>query len=147
MPGVASLQAQQYYAHPRNAFWPILAELLSVNWAEQYSQRILQLKAYPLVLWDVLQSCQREGSLDSAITRDLMVPNDIPALLKQFSDISFIGFNGASADRFFNQSVARNIDNLDCYKLVRLPSTSPAHASQSLQQKLEKWSVLKPYLN
>lgn len=146
MPGIASLNAQQYYAHPRNTFWPILSELLGVNWAPVYAQRIAQLKTFPIVLWDVLQSCQREGSLDANIAQDSYRPNDIPGLLKDYQDIHLIVFNGATAEKYFIQSVADNLENLDRYRRVKLPSTSPAHASKNLQQKLEDWRVIADYL-
>ena len=67
MPGIASLTEHQYYAHPRNAFWPIMAQLLDIEWSPVYSQRVSQLRQYPLILWDVLRACDRKGSLDSAI--------------------------------------------------------------------------------
>jgi TDG/mug DNA glycosylase family protein len=147
MPGIASLEVQQYYAHPRNAFWPIMAELLGITWEKDYQARIRQIKACPLVLWDVLQSCWREGSLDSSISSQQCYPNDISALLLQYPAIQFIGFNGTAAEKFFRQAVVHDIAGIERYELVRLPSTSPAYASKNRQQKLAEWRVLETYLN
>lgn len=142
MPGVASLKAQQYYAHPRNAFWPIMSELFSIQWAENYETRIEQIKALPLVLWDVLHFCQREGSLDANILQDDMQPNAIPRLLAEYPSISLVAFNGATSEKVFTQRVAKMIPDIQRLQRIRLPSTSPAHASQTLTQKTEAWSVI-----
>jgi hypoxanthine-DNA glycosylase len=145
MPGVASLEAQQYYAHPRNGFWPIMAELFGVDWAEDYADRIQQLSQLPVILWDVLKSCQREGSLDSDICSSEFEPNAIAPLLKQYDSVRLIAFNGATAEKFFRQRVVPLISDLQRFDLVRLPSTSPAHASKNRQQKLEEWRVITTY--
>lgn len=147
MPGVASLNAQQYYAHPRNAFWPILSELSGIEWAECYEARIEQVKTLPLVLWDVLRSCQREGSLDSDIDKDQLQPNKIPRLLQQYPSISVLAFNGATSERIFRQKVANSVPDIQRLQLIRLPSTSPAHASKTLQQKTHEWRVILGHLN
>lgn len=146
MPGVASLEAQQYYAHPRNAFWPIMAELLNVTWKEDYLQRLQQLQQHPVILWDVLRACRREGSLDSAIKRDEYLANDISGLLDIYRDVRLIVFNGATAEKFFRQSVVKTLPYSADLQFIRLPSTSPAHASKKLSQKLADWSVLEEYL-
>lgn len=142
MPGVESLQRQQYYAHPRNAFWPIMEQLFSVQWSEQYEDRIEQLKDLPLILWDVLKSCQREGSLDSSIKKDQLEANEIETLLRNYSTVKMIVFNGATAEKFFHRFVANDLINMDQYRLLRLPSTSPAHASMNFKQKLESWQSM-----
>ncbi len=142
MPGVASLEAQQYYAHPRNAFWPIMAELFAVQWSGDYARRVAQLRALPVILWDVLKSCSREGSLDTAIAAQDVEANAIPALLQQFPELALIAFNGATAERYFKRHVSSEINNRRAVQYVRLPSTSPAHASLSLEQKLAHWRVI-----
>lgn len=142
MPGIASLNAQQYYAHPRNAFWPIISDLFGIQWAENYESRIQQLKTLPLVLWDVLRSCHREGSLDADILQDDMQPNAIPQLLTEYPLISLIAFNGAMSEKVFRQRVANLIPDIQRLRLVRFPSTSPAHASQTLAQKTRAWSEI-----
>ena len=145
MPGVASLEAQQYYAHPRNGFWPIMARLFDVEWVEDYAARIEQLSQLPVILWDVLRSCRREGSLDADICSSEFEPNAIGRLLDHYDSLRLIAFNGATAEKFFRQQVAPSIPNLQRFELLRLPSTSPAHASLNLAQKLELWRVIVSY--
>ncbi len=145
MPGVASLEVQQYYAHPRNGFWPIMAELFDVEWASDYESRIEQLRQLPVILWDVLRSCRREGSLDAAICSSEFEPNAIAELLQQHDSLRLIAFNGATAEKFFRQRVAPEIADLERFELIRLPSTSPAHASKRLAQKLEDWRIILSY--
>ena len=147
MPGVKSLQVQQYYAHPRNAFWPIMSALFDIDWAVDYDTRIEQFKALPLALWDVLGACHREGSLDADISQEQLQVNPIDRLLQEHLGISLIVFNGATAERFFRQKAAESISNLHRYSLLKLPSTSPAHASRTLQQKLDEWQAIGKYLN
>ena len=145
MPGVASLELQQYYAHPRNGFWPIMAELFGVEWAPDYANRIEQLQQLPVILWDVLRSCRREGSLDAAICSSEFEPNAIAELLQRHTSVRLIAFNGATAEKFFRQQVAPDIPDLERFDLRRLPSTSPAHASKRLAQKLEDWRIILTY--
>ena len=146
-PGVASLEARQYYAHPRNAFWPIMAELFGVEWADSYAAKIKQFKELPLVLWDVLRSCQRDGSLDSDIAPDRLEPNAIAQLLFQYPSITLIVFNGAAAEKYFLQKVAESVQQFRRVELVRLPSTSPAHASKTRQQKIAEWAIIRAHLD
>ena len=146
MPGVKSLETQQYYAHPRNAFWPILSRLFDVNWAQDYEQRICQFKQLPLALWDVLQSCHRSGSLDSSIDKRGIEINDICGLLERYPGISLVAFNGTAAEQLFRRHVLKCLPENGTPDLLRLPSTSPAHASLNLVQKTEAWSVLVSYV-
>ncbi len=147
MPGVASLQAQQYYAHPRNTFWPIMSEIFEVEWAESYDARIAQFTRLPLALWDVLGSCHREGSLDADIRPDRLRANPIENLLDRFPGIFVIAFNGATAEKYFHQRIKSRIKEFARLELIRLPSTSPAHAALSRQKKLDAWRALTRYLN
>ena len=147
MPGVISLNQQQYYAHPRNQFWPIMSELLGIRWEHDYSKRIAQLKTQPLILWDVLRACQRAGSLDSAIAANDLIANDISGLLNSYPDISTIAFNGAAAEKYFRRLVQPHLAAGKQLKLVRLPSTSPANAAKSFQQKLLEWRLIKGSLS
>ncbi len=147
MPGVKSLQAQQYYAHPRNAFWPILSRLFDVQWPDDYGERIEQFRQLPLALWDVLRSCHRPGSLDSAIDRSSHQVNDIAGLLETHSDIALIACNGATAEQLFRRHVLQALPRESVIELIRLPSTSPAHAARSFEQKLVAWRVILDYSN
>lgn len=141
MPGVASLNAQQYYAHPRNAFWRIMADLFGIAADRPYAQRAAQLAQKGVVVWDVLQCCVRPGSLDAAIERDSELPNDIAGLLARQPGIARIGLNGGTAARLFKRHIEPRLP-ADRYTCIALPSTSPAHAGLSFERKLEAWRAL-----
>ena len=137
MPGAASLAAGQYYAHPRNAFWPILGVLCGFAAAAPYAERVLALQAAGVAVWDVLHSCVRPGSLDTAIERSSEVANDIAGLLAGYPGIRCIAFNGGTAEAAFRRHVPR----VAAVRLLGLPSTSPANASWSFERKLAAWSA------
>lgn len=137
MPGVASLEAGQYYAHPRNAFWPIMASLCGFSAELPYARRVAALKSTGIALWDVLQSCHRPGSLDAAIASGSRVPNDFRAFFAAHPGIRLVAFNGAEAERSFKALVLPQIDVYGI-RCVRLPSTSPAHAVP-VERKLAAW--------
>ena len=145
MPGVASLQAQQYYAHPRNTFWPIMATLLGFDVALPYEQRLAQLRANRIALWDVLASCHRPGSLDANIARDSEQPNDFVSLFAHCRQIRAVACNGGSAFALFRRHVLPVVD-VSGIDVLQLPSTSPAHAGMSLATKLAEWRRLSAYL-
>lgn len=147
MPGAASLQAGQYYAHPRNAFWPIMRELLGFSATASYRERLEALQERRIALWDVIGSCERIGSLDSDIEPESMVVNDFEPFFAAHRRIVLVCFNGATAERYYRRHVepAGAGRNLQC---VRLPSTSPAHASLALPDKVAAWrSVIAPHLH
>lgn len=141
MPGVASLEAQRYYAHPRNAFWPIVAQLYGFDARLPYEQRCELLRGAQVAVWDVLRACRREGSLDAAIEKDSEEPNDFGEFLAGHQAIRLIGFNGQKAETAFRRLVVPMMDRakIDQLTLVRLPSTSPAHAGRSFEEKLADW--------
>jgi hypoxanthine-DNA glycosylase len=135
-PGAASLAAQQYYAHPRNLLWPILSSLTGEQLAAlPYDERLPRLLAHGFGLWDVLGACEREGSLDSAIRKP--AANDFARLRELCPLLETVGFNGQSAGKFAPQFAEAG------YRTLVLPSTSPAHASLTLAQKLEQWRMLR----
>lgn len=138
MPGVASLDAQRYYAHPRNHFWPIMASLVGVDLALSYGQRVDTLTQSGIAVWDVLQSCVRLGSLDSAIQAGTRVPNDFAAFFNAHPKIRLVGFNGAEAEKSFKTHVLPDLQTAAAVRFVRLPSTSPAHAI-GFEKKLAAW--------
>lgn len=138
MPGQASLAASQYYAHPQNAFWRIIAELLQCDRASAYPARIAALKSARIALWDVLQSCTREGSLDTMIERDTQIANDFRTFFRKHKKIKQVFFNGAKAEACFKRQVLGKIST-DPIAYERLPSTSPANASMSYEHKLRAW--------
>lgn len=138
IPGEASLAAGQYYAHPRNAFWPVMAELLGFAPDASYADRLATLQQAGIALWDVLHSCHRKGSLDTAIENDSVEVNDFDGFFAGHPDIKLVCFNGGTAERSYRQHVL-NQGKHTALQYVRLPSTSPAHAALSLQQKMEIW--------
>jgi hypoxanthine-DNA glycosylase len=137
MPGVASLKANQYYAHPRNAFWPIMGTILNFDATLPYPGRINALKEGGVALWDVLQQCERPGSLDNAIKNGSRVVNDFATFFQQHPHIKTIAFNGAEAEKTFKKHVLTTKD-IPTASLIRLPSTSPAH-TLPLIEKLAAW--------
>ena len=147
MPGVASLEAVQYYAHPRNAFWPIMGELFAVNHKASYESRICGLEKLPLILWDTLQVCRRPGSLDSNIDISSAQANDFPALLRQFPEINAIVFNGATSEKYFRKLVVPILPGITDIDLLRMPSTSPANAGMSFAQKLAAWRRILDFID
>jgi hypoxanthine-DNA glycosylase len=131
-PGAASLAAQQYYAHPRNHFWPILGALWGVDLtALPYARRVAELRARGLAVWDVYAACRREGSLDSAIEQ--AEPNDLAALAARLPKLAAIAHNGGESARAMRITRALGLP------VHRLPSTSPANASWSFERKLAAW--------
>ena len=144
MPGGASLDAQQYYAHPRNAFWPVMQALFHIDTQLPYVQRVEQLKQSGIALWDVVHQCRRRGSLDTAIEPDSVVVNDIAELLRRNATIRGVFCNGGGAwqllHRHFMRPIRASPINVPVY---RMPSTSPANARLSLQQKCAEWQLLK----
>jgi TDG/mug DNA glycosylase family protein len=144
MPGVKSLQLQQYYGHPQNAFWKIMGRLFGFDApALPYAQRLAALQAQGVALWDVLALCERPGSLDSAIVEDSIVANDFAAFLKAHPAIVRVCFNGAKAEQVFRRHVAPRLALTRPIEFVRLPSTSPAHAGMPLDAKLAAWQAVK----
>lgn len=138
LPGIASLNQQQYYAHKQNAFWRILQALFAIPADAEYAMRCQQVQAARLAIWDVCHSAHRPGSLDSAITRNSVIANDINGLLALHPSIKLIAFNGNAAASLFN----KHIQLQQPLTTITLPSTSPANAGITYAQKLEKWSAL-----
>jgi TDG/mug DNA glycosylase family protein len=142
MPGRASLDAQQYYAHPRNAFWPIMAMSCGFDPAAGYAQRCASLVARRIAVWDVLQSCSRQGSLDAAIDASSVRVNDFGAFFAAHPGVRRVLFNGATAERLYRRHVLPRLPPASAaLACVRLPSTSPAHAAMTHAQKTARWGA------
>ncbi|HEY0179383.1 MAG TPA: DNA-deoxyinosine glycosylase [Dokdonella sp.] len=143
-PSLRSLAMQQSYAHPHNLFWPFMGELYAAGPELPYSERIARLHAAGIGIWDVLERCERPGSLDSAIVAASEVPNDVPSLLCAHPGIAAIALNGAKAHQVFARRIAPAIDaeRLARLEILALPSTSPANASIPRAVKLERWRAL-----
>ncbi len=146
MPSEASLKQKQYYAHPRNAFWYIMGGLFHFSAEAAYAERTAQLKKNGIALWDVLRECEREGSLDSSIIASSIKTNDFSRLLTLHPSIQIIVFNGATAEKEFKKRVLPDLNRRhQLIQMIRLPSTSPAMAALSREQKMAKWSVIVSY--
>jgi TDG/mug DNA glycosylase family protein len=144
MPGKASLRANQYYAHPRNAFWPIVEALFGIHRTLHYEVRCAQLMLQRIAVWDVLKTCTRSSSLDSDIDESSIVANDFPAFFAAHPDIHAIYFNGAMAERSFRRHALGLLPEAQRrLPTVRLPSTSPANASYSFERKLAAWRSIR----
>lgn len=141
MPGRASLAAGQYYAHSQNAFWRITAELLQFDAGAPYKARVQALKSARIALWDVLQSCVRQGSLDTMIENDTEIANDFHRFFRVHGRITHVFFNGAKAEASYRRHVLPEIDRL-ALRYVRMPSTSPSNASVSFARKLDAWQAI-----
>lgn len=144
MPGAASLEAGQYYAHPRNAFWPILESIWPIPASAPYRTRERLVKRCGIAIWDVLASCQRRTSLDSHIEPHSIVVNDFAGFFGIHPALRCIAFNGSAAANLYRRHVLPELDSpARDLPQVQLPSTSPANARLSAARKLQAWSVLK----
>ncbi len=141
MPGVASLNARQYYAHPRNAFWPIIFGLWGLEPPDDYDARLRFLTGRGIALWDVAHTCQREGSLDAAMRA--VEPNDFAMLFAAAPGIAHVFCNGTAAHVLYRRLVQPSYPHIT---VTRLPSTSPA-LTIPIPQKLAAWRVLQNALN
>lgn len=141
LPGETSLRAGEYYAHERNSFWRIMGDLLGAGHSLPYAQRLDRLRATGIALWDVIAACERFGSLDSDIVNSSVCANDFLAFFAVHRKIDRIFFNGAAAEASFRRHVLPGVQGMGL-RLVRLPSTSPAHAARSYAEKLAAWSTI-----
>lgn len=143
MPGGASLAAGQYYAHPQNLFWRIMGDLLGAKPGLSYAARTRLLKANGIALWDVLESCVREGSLDSSIEEASIAVNDFASFYRARPRIARVFFNGAKAEASYRRYVLASArDAGGPREYFRLPSTSPAHAALAFEKKRDAWRVV-----
>lgn len=148
MPGIKSLQEQQYYAHPQNCFWSIMESIFKVPKQESYDVRLQKLRNNRVALWDVAYQCERPGSLDAKIKSQSVIVNDFATFFKTHSQIDHIFFNGKKAESLFLKKAAKQHKlDLSLFHLFTLPSTSPANASipRSDKEKLWKPSILKAF--
>lgn len=136
MPGRVSLRERQYYAHPQNAFWPIVGGIVGFEPTIPYRDRVALVQSARIAVWDVLKSCVRENSLDSAIEASSVVPNHFATFLAEHPQIRRICFNGSAAQALFLRHVRPRLAAGPEIEYLRLPSTSPANASWSLPDKV-----------
>jgi hypoxanthine-DNA glycosylase len=135
MPGIESIRLQQYYAHPRNQFWPIIYALHDSVPSMDYEERTAFILSKQIALWDVVSHCERIGSLDTDIKNPIM--NDFIHLFSEFPNIRTLYFNGGKAYDLFLRFAAPNL-LLKGYSYHKLPSSSPAY-TLSFENKLNKW--------
>jgi double-stranded uracil-DNA glycosylase len=140
LPGEESLRRQEYYAHPRNLFWPIVFALSGATPVPGYAERLDFVRRQRIALWDVCASADRRASADAAIRGE--VPNTIDALLATHPGIRAVAFNGGAARRLHD----RHLERRPGLSYLALPSTSPAHASLGFAEKLARWSALRDAL-
>lgn len=142
MPSRKSLAEQQYYAHPRNTFWPIMGALFGFDPQLDYETRLAKLRANGVALWDVAHRCVRPGSLDAAMRE--VEANDFPTFFAAHTHIRAIFFNGRKAEELYRRLVLPalppRLQNIDRHLM---PSTSPAHATKGFADKLAAWQAVR----
>ena len=144
MPGVQSLEKQQYYGNPRNHFWGIIAGLTNNEVPEDYKQRLALVKQHHIGLWDVIKTCERQGSLDSNIKHE--VPNDFQELFATYPQIEAVVFNGSKAFSVFKRHIG--LDVLQGRAVYQMPSTSPVPGryNKTRDEKQKIWSQISKYI-
>jgi hypoxanthine-DNA glycosylase len=143
VPSIASLAKHQYYGHPQNAFWPIMGRLFDAGRDVPYNERKRILCGHGLAVWDVLRECHREGSLDTSILLKSEQPNDFATFFRQQPRIHTIFFNGHKSQSLFRRHVLPLVERMGReFRYTRLPSTSPAHAGRSFDEKLVAWRAV-----
>jgi TDG/mug DNA glycosylase family protein len=144
LPGQESLRRREYYAQPRNAFWSIMGELFGAAPALPYARRVARLRARQVAVWDVCARAHRAGSLDTAIVRASVVVNDFGAFFAAHPRIRLVCLNGAKAEELYRRCVLPALPApAASLPLLRLPSTSPAHAARPFAAKLAAWRALR----
>lgn len=140
MPGKASLELAEFYGNRRNHFWPVMCKLLECEWQEDYQARLKMLLDHRIALWDVCESCEREGSLDKDIMRPEL--NDIPGLLLEYPGIERLVFNGATAKKLFDKQFKVDVPR------HLMPSTSPVPRKhyRNFDDIYQAWAVLREWL-
>jgi hypoxanthine-DNA glycosylase len=148
MPGSVSLERQEYYAHPRNRFWRVMGEICGALPELSYRERVHRLLRSGIALWDVLQHCVREGSLDTNIVAGSEVPNDLVGLLKANGSLRAVALNGGKAAQAFRRWILPQLPagTTGRVAIIDLPSTSPANASWAPADLVRSWSRIAPYL-
>lgn len=134
-PSVKSREGKFFYHHPQNRFWKVLAGILKCEVPDTISEKREMLLNHGIAVWDVIASCEIEGSSDSSIKN--VIPNDLERVLSK-ADIAQIYTNGATASRLYKKYCYGKIHMED----IKLPSTSPANASYSLEKLMDAWKII-----
>jgi double-stranded uracil-DNA glycosylase len=144
LPGRKSLEVQQYYAHPQNAFWRLISQILGADWPLPYTRRVQILTANQIALWDVLAAAERPGSLDSSIVQRSALANDFAAFYRAHPKIRRVYFNGRKAEEMYRRFVLPDLPaEFAGMRYESMPSTSPAHAGMTFAKKLERWKTIR----
>jgi len=144
LPGRKSLQMQQYYAHPQNAFWKLVAAIFDTGSSLPYTRRVKILTANQIALWDVLAAAERPGSLDSSIVSASAQANDFATFFRAHPHIRRVLFNGRKSEELYYRFVMPGLSaDFADIRYVSMPSTSPAHAGMTFAEKLERWRTIK----
>jgi hypoxanthine-DNA glycosylase len=143
LPGRRSLERQQYYAHPQNAFWKLMARLFGIPADLSYERRTRALARHGIALWDVFAAAQRPGSLDSAIVHATAEANDFREFFRRHPKIRRVFFNGRKSEEIFRKrALPRIAAEFPQIRYFSLPSTSPAHAGLPFARKLARWRAV-----
>ena len=136
LPSRLSLEKQQYYGHPRNGFWPIMQVLIGARGS--YAERCATLVNYGIAVWDVLAQSVRPGSMDADIDIDSAHPNPLGEFIQATDSLLLVCFNGKTAEGLFDRLIGRDTIQRSV-RFAALPSTSPAYAAMSLDEKTRRW--------
>ena len=144
LPGRRSLDMQQYYAHPHNAFWKLIGAIFGVDATLPYARKVKILTRHRIALWDVLAAAERPGSLDSSIVHASALANDFQEFFRAHPQIRRVFFNGRKAEEMYRRFVLPTLGpEFAAIRYECLPSTSPAHAGMTFAKKLEAWRRIK----
>ncbi len=143
MPGIMSLDKVEYYGNPRNHFWRIIFDLFNEPLQEEYEKKISFILNHGIALWDVIENCERRGSLDVNIKNEQ--PNDLPGLLRIYPGIQAVVFNGGKAHDIYRKRIG--FHHVPAIDYIKLPSTSPIPGRniKTYDEKLESWKVVREY--
>jgi double-stranded uracil-DNA glycosylase len=143
LPGRKSLEMQQYYAHPQNAFWKLIGAIFGSDGNLPYERGVRILTSRDIALWDVLAAAERPGSLDSAIVPATVRVNDFRAFFRGHPRLRRVLFNGRKSEQMFERFARPGLDaEFPRIRYICLPSTSPAHAGMRFAEKLDRWRIL-----
>jgi hypoxanthine-DNA glycosylase len=143
LPGQVSLRRREYYAQPRNAFWPIMGALFGAGPELAYPLRAARLRRHGVAVWDVCHSAFRAGSLDAAIVAGSVTVNDFAHFYARHGSLRVVCFNGRAAETLYRRRVLPGLTGAAArLTLLALPSTSPAHATRPFAEKLAAWRLL-----
>jgi hypoxanthine-DNA glycosylase len=144
LPGRRSLELQQYYAHPQNAFWKLIAQIFGAEPSLPYARRVKILTANRIALWDVLAAAERPGSLDSSIVPASARANDFAAFYRTHPQLRLVYFNGRKAEDLYRRLVLPGLPSeFAGLRYVPMPSTSPTHAGMTFAKKLARWQMIR----